>query len=342
MSLETAAPDSAPVSNEPLSSEGLAGLFKAELDAETPSNTETPAAPVEAAAETESDLLPELPESGLELDTADAEQQDGPETDPATAAIVAPSGMSAADKAVFDQLPPETKAWIAKRESETRADYTKKTQAVAEQRKSFEAATTQVLEKIKAYDERLSQFTTQRLQPPDPALRQTDPVGYEEQLAQYVYQKDVQDQLIAEQTRVRGEAARIEQANQQQFWREQQQELERLDPHLAASTPEGKAARKAVADYGRSLGYTDEQLSMARASDFVTLSKAMKYDAAMKAKANAKPVVNPAPKVMAPGPAKAGVRTSHLASAVRTFTENPNPTRADLARAFAAELASER
>lgn len=327
----------------------MAAGFLAELNAEsgvetveTPSNTETPAAPEVAAAETPSETVQEQPELGTEQEPVEAEQQDGPETDPATAAIVAPSGMSAADKAVFDALPPEAKAWIAKRESESRADYTKKTQAVAEQRKSFEAATTQVLETIKAYDARLSQFTTHALQPPDPALRQTDPVGYEEQLAQYVHDKHFQDQAIAEQNRVRGEAARIEQGQRQQFWKEQQEELERLDPALAANTPEGKAARKSVADYGRSQGYSDEQLSMARASDFLILSKAMKYDRAMEQKSKAKPVVHPAPKVMAPGPAKAGVRTSHLASAVRTFTENPNPSRADLARAFAAELASER
>lgn len=307
---------------------------------ETPSNTETPAAPAAAAAETPSDTPQDQPELEAEAEPVEAEQQDGPETDPATAAIVAPSGMSAAEKAVFDQLPQEMKSLIARRESETRADYTKKTQAVAEQRKSFEAATTQVLETIRAYDARLSQFTTHKIQPPDPALRQADPVAYEEQLANYVHDKHFQDQAIAEQQRVRGEAARIEQANQQQFWREQQEELVRLDPQLAASTPEGKAARKAVADYGRSLGYTDEQLAGARASDFVTLSKAMKYDAAMAQKAKAKTVVNPAPKVMAPGPAKAGVRTHKLASAVNALSSNPS--REQLAAAYYAELASER
>lgn len=343
MSLETATQESAPApSNGPIGASDLVGMFRAELDAETPSNTETPsAAPQQqAAADEPADLAQAQPDPDAEADPVEAEQQDGPETDPATAAIVAPSGMSAADKAVFDALPPDAKAWIAKRESESRADYTKKTQAVAEQRKSLEAANTQVLEQIKQYDAFLSRFTTQTLQPPDPALSYQDPTAYQEQLAQYVHAKHQQDIAKSEQDRIRKEASDREQAAMKQFWSEQQQELQRLAPDLAADTPQAKATRNAVADYGVKQGYTKEQLEMATARDMVTLWKAQRYDAAMAAKADVKPVVNPAPKVMAPGPAKAGARSSAFAASVKAFSDNT--TRAGLVEAYRAELASER
>src|SRR5690606_29492047 len=138
-----------------------------------------------------------------------------------SAAIVAPIGMSEAEKAVFAQLPPELQAWTARREKQVSAEYTRKTQAVAEQRKAVEAAQTQVLEKIKAYDEVLSRFTSPVLTPPDPALMHTDPDTYNAQLAQYVHNKHIQDAAKAEQTRLREEAAQTDMANKQKYWKEQ-------------------------------------------------------------------------------------------------------------------------
>lgn len=334
------APESAPAEapardTGPLKPDDLAGLFRAELEAEQASTKPQPVkAPVEAAPEPESVPVEEAV-------TAEAEQQDGPATDPEPAAINAPAGMSEADKAVFATLPPEAKAWIAKREAETRADYTRKTQAVAEQRKQVEAAQAQVLERLTQYDQVLSQFTTRAPVPPDPALRQTDPVAFEEQLAAYVHQKHVHEVATAEQARVRQERDAEAQRQMETYWQEQAQQLAQLAPELAAGTETARAQRRAVYDYGIKSGYSKEMMDRASALDMVTLWKAQRYDAALAAKTNApKPTPPPAPKAQVPGPAKLGGTRSTVATAVRALSENPS--RAALAAAYRAELAAER
>lgn len=331
------APAEAPVRDTgPLKPDDLAGLFRAELEAEQAAANPQPAKAPEPEATPEPESAPVE-----EAVTAEADQQDGPATDPEPAAINAPSGMSEADKAVFAQLPPEAKAWIAKREAETRADYTRKTQAVAEQRKAVEAAQAQVLERLTQYDQILSRFTTQAPTPPDPAMRATDPVGYDEALATYVHQKHLYEVATAEQAKVQQERASETQRLQQQYWQEQATQLKTLAPELAADSETARAQRRAVYDYGVKQGYSREMLDRASALDMVTLWKAQKYDAALAAKTNApKPAPPPAPKAQAPGPAKLGGTRSNVATAVRAFSENP--TRASLEAAFRAELAAER
>lgn len=321
------------VSSEPIGADDLAGLFRAELEAEDAAQNASPA-PVEAAATPD-------PADSVAAEPEGIEQEGEPaEPDPASPALPAPAGMSEADRAVFAKLPPDAQAWIVKRETEARADYTKKTQAVAEMRKATEAQQAKVMEQLQQYDQILSQFTTRQLQPPDPALRMTDPDAYEHQVAVYLQSKHQQDIAIAEQQRVRAEQQAAIEASQKQYWADQANQLRELAPELGSNDAKGAEARRAVYAYASELGYSKEQLSQASALDMVTLWKAQRYDAAMKAKAQAKPVVQPAPKVMAPGPAKAGGRNGGMAAAVRNLSENP--TRAGLAAAYLAELAAER
>lgn len=331
------APESAPADTGPVKPDDLAGLFRAELEAEQAGNKPTPAKapePVEAAPEPQSAPIEDAV-------TAEAEQQDGPATDPEPAAITAPAGMSEADKAVFAKLPPEAQNWIAKREAETRADYTRKTQAVAEQRKAVEAAQAQVLERLNQYDQVLSQFTTRPPVPPDPALRQTDPVAFEDQLAGYVHAKHVYEVATAEQARVRQERDAEAKAQMETYWQEQAQQLATLAPELAAGTETARNQRRAVYDYGIKSGYSKEMMDRASALDMVTLWKAQRYDAALAAKTTApKPTPPPAPKAQVPGPAKLGGTRGTMSNAVRALSENPS--RAALAAAYRAEIASER
>ena len=88
--------------------------------------------------------------------------------------------------------------------------------------------------KLEQYDSILSQFTARTPVPPDPALRQTDPLGYEDQLAQYVHAKHLHETATAEQSRVRAEYQQHIQAQQQQFWSEENERLSEMAPKLAA------------------------------------------------------------------------------------------------------------
>lgn len=320
------------VANEPAD---LVGLFQAEIAAERgeePAKAEeSTSAPEEAAGETET-VAEEVTEA------AEAEPETGPEEATGTPAIDAPSGMTEAEKTEFAKLSPEMQSWVSKRLSDTQADYTRKTQAVADQRKAYDAGVTQLKGQLEQYDKILTQFTAPALQPPNPALRQTDPLAYEDQLAQYVHAKHVQDQASAEQQKVRAQHERIESEQRQRFYADEAKALAELAPHLAGE--QGTERRKELFQYAVDQGIPAEMLALASAKELVFLDKAHKWDAHVKAKAQVKTVPPQQTKTAKPGPAKAVGRPSNFAAAVRNAAQSP--TRENLAAAFAAELASER
>lgn len=342
---EVGAGSEAPAQPQLSAQEQLAGLFAQELAAErgeTPEpasqghqDTEQPAesAPEEAAPAEEN-----APEEGAETQEG-AEPGDGAEEPTEDPAIAAPPGMSEADKAVFAKLPPDLKTWINKRITEQQADYTRKTQQIAEQRKIYESGVAELQQRLQQYDQILSQFTTPKLAPPDPKLRETDPVGYEEQLAHYLHQKHLQEVAAAEQQKVRAQAEELHKQQLQEFYRREAEALAQMAPELA-DPKKGAALRKAVYEYGIKAGYTPDQLSMATARDMVTLWKAQRYDAMQAAKQNVKVVPPAAPKAAKPGPAKAIGRPSNVSRAVQQLVENPS--RDALAAAYLAELQAER
>jgi hypothetical protein len=335
MSLESQSIEAPAPSNDPIRPGDLAGLFRAELDAES-----SPApAPAQVQPEAPIEAAPEM-ESAPEADTAQPDQAEPSEQEPATPDIDPPRSMSAEERALFEQLPPQAKAWLAKRDKEAQADYTRKTQEVAEQRKEYEAARSRVMEQLQQYDQVLSHFTARPLSPPDPALKHTDPLTYEDQLASYIQDKHNQELAQAEQARVRAEYEANAKAAQQQYWAEQNKKLQELAPKLAERTPEAEKARTSVFEYATKMGYSKAQLDNASAVDLVTLWKAQQFDAAMSKKPVAPAQQAPAPRVMQPGPARAVARNTGVASAVRALSENPS--RAALAAAYRAELAAER
>lgn len=322
-------------SNEPINASDLAGLFKAELDAESTPDPK-PAAPQEVAA-------PDTESATEQAEPAEADQPETSDQDLSPAALKLPGRVSEADQAMFAALPPEQQQWLAKREQGREADYTRKTQEVAEQRKLIEGGQVALLERLQAYDGILSNFTQRPLAPPDPALRQTDPLGFDDQMAAYVQAKHHQEIAQAEQARVRAEAQELQKARQQQHWQEQSKRLGEVAPELAARTTEGAKLRQGVYEYGVKQGYSKDQLNNATAVDLATLWKAQRYDAMVANKSAIKPVTPAPPKVMQPGQAKAATgRNGPLARAVSDISNKQHPTRSDLAALYRAELAAER
>ncbi len=327
--------------------EQLAQGFAAELAAEReppksepakPAPKETPE-PVEAPNEDAPDEV---------VKESDAEEADDTATDDADAAaetpsdeepsIAAPSGMTDADKAVYAKLPTELKAWVAKQESARTADYTKKTQEVAEKRKQFESAVTGVSARLQQLDQQLSAFTDNDIAPPNPALRNTDPMAYDEQLANYMHQSHLKELAAKEREKIGKEQANIADAMHRQFQAEKEQQLREVAPELFGK--DGNKIGQQIQQYAKSLGYSVEQLKAASANDIVTLWKAQRFDAIEAAKKNVKPVP-PAPlKVSKPGPAKAVGRPSEVAAALKNL--DSKPSRDNLAAAYLAEIRSEK
>jgi hypothetical protein len=188
------------------------------------------------------------------------------------------------------------------------ADYTKKTQTLAEQRKQVESER-QVIEQAKSqrdqYQERLamieSALRTYAPQENLEALKETDPIGYAVKVAE---QTQREKQLQA----VQMERARI--AQQQQA-----EQSQNLNSHLAveaqklaeaipeyADEQKSVQVKKDIRDYARKIGWSDEELASVYDSRAVlTLYRAMQYEKLMGNKAGVTKKVNEAPKMLKPG-----------------------------------------
>ena len=188
------------------------------------------------------------------------------------------------------------------------ADYTKKTQEVAEQRKAIEAERSKVQEAAQLRDQYAQRLgiIEQMLSKPESqedlaALKENDPIGYAVKIAE---QTEREKQLQA----VRMERQRL--AVQQQS-----EAQERLKVHLAGEAaklreaiPEmqdesrAEVVRKEIREFAKSAGFSDQELSQVYDHRAVTaLYKAMQYDKLMKGKAGVTKQVREAPKMLKPG-----------------------------------------
>jgi len=188
------------------------------------------------------------------------------------------------------------------------ADYTKKTQEVAEARKMVESERQKIEEASRLrdqYAERLSvieQMLNQTEKAEDlSALKETDPIGYAVRVAE---QAEREKQLTA----VRAERQRL--AQQQQA-----EQSERLKAHLASEAaklrdaiPEmsdevkGEVVKREIREFAKSIGFSDQELAQVYDSRAVlTLYKAMQYDKLQRGKPQVTKKVNAAPKMLKPG-----------------------------------------
>lgn len=188
------------------------------------------------------------------------------------------------------------------------ADYTKKTTEVAEQRKAVEVER-QAIEEAKyardLYAQRLQameEFIVAQAPQEDLAsLKENDPIGYAVKVAELQEKKEQLSAIRAEQNRI----AQMQQAEQaqamQQRVAQEAQKLTQVLPEFSDPT-KGENLRKEIRTYGKSLGFTDEELSSVYDSrHVVTLHKAMMYDKLQKSKPALTKKVAEAPKMMKSG-----------------------------------------
>jgi hypothetical protein len=196
------------------------------------------------------------------------------------------------------------------------ADYTRKTQEIAETRKVVEAERAKIDEAARlrdTYAQRLQvieQMLNQDSGEDLATLKETDPIGYAVRVAE---QSEREKQLNA----VRAEQQRL--AQQQQA-----EQGERLKAHLATEAqklaeaiPElsdpakGQAIRTDIRSYAQRLGFSEQELAQVYDSRAVTaLYKAMQYDKLVSGKGGASKKVNSAPRMLKPGTSTPETRTS--------------------------------
>lgn len=278
-----------------LTVEGAANAFLSMMNREDGSEQEEPKSASEAnESEAESDEYEESDESEVEQDDGEEEQEE-----PQKFRVKAAGEER---EVTLDEL---IKSY------QLGTDYTKKSQAVAEERKAVEAER-QAVQEAKVmrdqYAQRLEIIEQMLSQPQEVEnldyLKETDPIGYAVKVAE-MSQKEKQ---LAQ---VRAEREKISQ--QQEYDRQEQmrymvaQESEKLVAALPefADPSKGEVIRKDIRTYGKQMGFSDEELANVFDSRAVlTLYKAMQYDKLQSAKPGITKKVSEAPKAIKPGVSK--------------------------------------
>jgi hypothetical protein len=217
-------------------------------------------------------------------------------------------------------------------------DYTKKSQALAEQRKAIEAERghlEQVKHERQAYAQKLQaldSFLSQQHQGVDlDVLKETDPIGYAVAVAEQSQREKQLAVVRNEQQRIAQQQQSEQQASLQNHLRQESEKLVSLIPELA--TPQGDAVRKQIRDYAKSVGWTDQELSSVYDSRAVnTLYKAMKYEQLQKSKPELNKKLLAAPKMMRSGTSAPPTRSAQDKQAMQRLRETGKVT--DAARAF--------
>jgi ABC-type transporter Mla subunit MlaD len=189
------------------------------------------------------------------------------------------------------------------------ADYTKKTQELAENRKAVEAEARAIIEAKQVRDtyaqrlQAIEQFLTQGQDSSEDlaAMKENDPIGYAVKVAELTEKKEQLAQVRAEQERI----AQQQQADrQQEMARLVQQEATKLSQVLPefSDPTKGEQIRNEIRNYGKSVGFTDNELSQVYDSRHVLmLHKAMMYDKLQKSKPAVNKKVAQAPKMVKSG-----------------------------------------
>jgi hypothetical protein len=247
----------------------------------------------------EPEEIPE-PEPGPETDPADddageddTEQQ--PETEPETFTV----------KANGKEIQ-VTREELLKGYSRE-ADYSRKTMELAATRQAVEAENQRIAAERQHYAQQLDTVATilqaQLPPPPDQSRLHSDPIGY-------MQEKEIYESRVGQLRSVLAERQQAEAANQQHFHTLQQQSLAVARDRLLEAMPEWKkpeVARKEqrqVADYLRTIGYADAEISQAADPRAIVMAKkAMLYDRLQADRPKIEQRVGAAPKMVRPGSA---------------------------------------
>ncbi len=188
------------------------------------------------------------------------------------------------------------------------ADYQKKTQSLAEQRKAVEAERAKIEEAAKTretYAQRLQvieQLLQQQNQGEDLSqLKTEDPIAYAVAMAEKVEREKQLAAVQAERQRVQQEQMTHQQALLQKHIQQEQQKLIEAIPDFKDDV-KGEVIRRDIRNYAKSIGFTDQELSQVYDSRAVqTLYKAMQYEKLMANKGATTKKVATAPKTLRPG-----------------------------------------
>ena len=187
------------------------------------------------------------------------------------------------------------------------ADYQKKTQSLAEQRKAVEAERVKIDEAAKTRDtyaqrlqvieQLLSTQDTENLQ----ELKESDPIAYAIKVAERSEREKQLQAVQAERQRVSQEQQALQGQRLHQHIQAEQEKLKSAIPDFKDDA-KADVIRRDIRSYAKSIGFSDQELSQVYDSRAVqTLYKAMQYEKLVAGKAGATKKVASAPKTLKPG-----------------------------------------
>jgi len=303
MSEETTTPEVGSGQDSPITLEDAASAFEGMLSTPEDSNEQ----PTEQEEDTEEVEVEETEdEAELEADEADdevededdSEVEDEEEVEEEQTFTVKAAGEE--KEVTLDEL---------KKSYQLGSDYTKKTQEIAEQRKVIETEAKAIIEARQVRDD-----YSQRLQAVEQFLvgsndsqedlagmKENDPIGYAVKVAEMTEKKEQLQQVHAEQQRIAQEQNSDRSAQMQKYVAAEAEKLAQSLPEFSDKV-KGEQTRNEIRNYGKKLGFTDEELSSVYDSRHVlVLHKAAQYDKLMAGKAGVKKKVANAPKTMKGG-----------------------------------------
>ena len=276
----------------------IEGMLSASEDSneqpETVENTEVEE--VEELEEEETDESEE--EESDDADEDDSEIEDEDEVEEEQTFTVKAAGEE--KQVTLDEL---------KKSYQLGSDYTKKTQEIAEQRKVIEAEAKAIIEARQVRDEysRKLQAVQQFLVGSNDsredlaAMKENDPIGYAVKVAEMTEKKEQLQLVQAEQQRIAQQQQADRSAQMQRIVEQESQKLAQSLPEFSDKT-KGEHIKNEIRNYGKQVGFTDEELSSVYDSRHVlTLHKAMMYDKLVKSKPGMKKKVSNAPKMVKGG-----------------------------------------
>jgi hypothetical protein len=296
---------------------GIEGLLDAE---EQPKRRRAPVVRQAVQETRQQDLpiesgAPEASDTGPEEVTGEEEEEqrepddDGQEDDQSDHSIDPPISWSKEEKAIFEQLPPEAKAVIARRESEQNKAFTQKTQEIAEHRKAVEATYAAIQSERGQYAQNLQQLLLVAMPEAEQFARIDWTRLANESPADFVKLQAQRDELRGRIGAIQGELTRVSQQQQQDYARSfanlKQSEAQRL----AEKFPDYADKEKGTKFVGELRGWLQEQgfsdTEIGQVIDhrvILVAAKAMRADRAAQARRTAETRrADPAPNVQRPG-----------------------------------------
>lgn len=200
--------------------------------------------------------------------TDDAESEGDKAEQDKSPAIEPPTGLDEKQREIFKKLPREAQQILADHDRALVADHTRKTQALAADRKELQSRINALREVKTEKQKRIEKW--QKVDWADLANK-LDPKEWNRQ-------KALMEREVDEYRSLESSVKRQDEADYAKHIREQAPELQRIAPHLAGNDEKSVAARREVMDLALAAGYTRESLRFMSAFEMHSLWKAQQWD----------------------------------------------------------------